>query len=664
MWHMGAAGDKLAFQGYAHAASQEHVLRVGLGIWTHYAVVSRMGYNAESNAFTSVPDLYVNGLQVTTGIEQVVGNLIWNTGNNIFFGNNVKNGTRPFMGDFDDFRFYDGPLSAQEVRDIYQGAPQVSAGADFTVASEQAALRGAASESEATPISIGLSAQTFWTLVSAPAGGEGARFETPEAESTRVTLPVEGEYVFRLTASNSAYSASDEVTVTRLAPPGSNQPPTVSLAAAAAVNLPAPLDLSAAVADPDSAPGTLRVAWSKASGPGGVYFDDASANATRATFLTAGVYVLRCTADDGLDSASADITVTASGTEDPFNVTNGLARHYPVNRAPLNKEVISGSTLMTVSKYVDGVLGYGLRSPGAKDYSDTSLALPEDGIINQPPTNITHLAFSFWMFHDTADTNVSADASLFNVNLTLGIYYRCQNASPGFRLFQQGPGGAYTLHTFPSPANPPQDCWTHVYACFDRAAGDELELYIDGAKQTRDSYIGKSSARVRGEGMQIGGMTETTGGPQGPITNSVSGGFYSRVFPGIIDEVRVYNRKLSEAEIACLATRPAWFNRGPLPEIAGAGELSGHVGQTLPLQAAAYDDGLPEGSTLACRWRVTEGDESGIAFGDVYAPSTSVTLLTAGTYAVQMEASDGERVAYSEVVTITVNPGGTVILLQ
>lgn len=164
--------------------------------------------------------------------------------------------------------------------------------------------------------------------------------------------------------------------------------------------------------------------------------------------------------------------------------------------------------------------------------------------------------------------------------------------------------------------------------------------------------------------MQIGGMTVTTGGPQGPITNSVSGGFYSRVFPGIIDEVRVYNRKLSEAEIACLATRPAWFNRGPLPEIAGAGELSGHVGQTLPLQAAAYDDGLPEGSTLACRWRVTEGDESGIAFGDVSAPSTSVTLLTAGTYAVQMEASDGERVAYSEVVTITVNPGGTLILLQ
>lgn len=663
MWHMGSTGDKLTFNGYGHPVSQQQTLRVGGDIWAHYAVVNRMGYNADSNDFTSVPDFYVNGQKITTGIEQVTGKLIWDPNNKINFGNNAKNGTRAFMGDFDDFRFYDGPLSAQEVRDICQGAPEVSAGADFTVASEQATLRGAASESNANPISPGLSAQTFWTLISAPAGGEGARFETPESESTRVTLPVTGEYVFRLTASNSAYSASDEVTVTRVAAPGSNQPPTVSLAATASVTLPAPLDLSATVADPDAAPGTLRVTWSKVSGPNGVYFDDASTHATRATFLTAGEHVLRCTADDGLDSASADIAVTVSGSGDPFNVTNGLVRYYPVNSAPVNKEAVGGSTAMIVPKYVEGVFGYGLRSPGANDYSDTKLRLPEDGPVNSAPTNITHLAFSFWMFHDTADTNVSADAALVHVGYTLGVYYRCQNVSPGFLFFQQGAGGAAMWYNFPRPANPPQDRWMHVYACFDRAAGDELDLYIDGDRQTKDSSGGKNAARVRTEPLQIGGMTVTTGGPQGPLTNSVSGGFYSRVFPGVMDEVRVYNRKLSDAEIACLAARPAWLNRAPLPETV-ARTLSGHVGQTLPLQAAAYDDGLPDGSTLTCRWRFVDGDESGLAIADTAEPSTAVTLLKAGTYSVQLEASDGDRAAYSEVVAITVNPGGTVILLQ
>jgi hypothetical protein len=72
------------------------------------------------------------------------------------------------------------------------------------------------------------------------------------------------------------------------------------------------LALAATVNDdglPDP-PGALSLVWSKADGPGAVTFGDASAANTTATFATAGSYVLRLTADDGDQSANAELAVT------------------------------------------------------------------------------------------------------------------------------------------------------------------------------------------------------------------------------------------------------------------------------------------------------------------------------------------------------------------
>ena len=218
-------------------------------------------------------------------------------------------------------------------------------------------------------------------------------------------------------------------------------------------------------------------------------------------------------------------------------------------------------------------------------------------------------------------------------------------------------------YAFPSPSLSPKDRWMHVYASFARATGDELELYIDGVKQTKSASSGKNAGRVVGSTVRLGGMATTVGGPQGPVTNTVSGGYYSRVFPGVLDEMRIYNRKLAEAEIAALAADPVRVNRGPLTEPVAA-VLIGNQGASKPLEAVVYDDGLPTGTSLASRWRIVSGNAAGIHIADETSLSTTISLLRVGTYGLQLETTDGERVSYSEVVQVIVKPCGTAVLLK
>jgi len=68
------------------------------------------------------------------------------------------------------------------------------------------------------------------------------------------------------------------------------------------------LELEGDVDDPDSKP---TIAWSQVGGPSGAIFDDPSAPDSRVEFPGAGIYVLRLTADDGVNaSVSDEVTIT------------------------------------------------------------------------------------------------------------------------------------------------------------------------------------------------------------------------------------------------------------------------------------------------------------------------------------------------------------------
>ena len=195
--------------------------------------------------------------------------------------------------------------------------PVVNAGPDQAITlPATASLTGTASDDglPRPPAAV----TTTWSKVSGPGT---VTFGNASALSTTATFSLAGSYTLRLTATDSALSASDDIVIT-VNPV--NLPPVVNAGPDQAITLPATASLTGTASDDGqpSPPAALTTTWSKVSGPGTVTFGDASALSTTATFSLAGGYTLRLTANDGALSASDDIVVTVNPAP-------------PVNQAPV-----------------------------------------------------------------------------------------------------------------------------------------------------------------------------------------------------------------------------------------------------------------------------------------------------------------------------------------
>lgn len=195
--------------------------------------------------------------------------------------------------------------------------PAVSAGADFpAVAFQTATLNGSVLD-DGLP---GGPLLASWHRVSGPAN---VYFANAAGAQTTAKFYLPGEYVLRLTGSDGVYSASDEVTVTVVAP--TNEAPFVVAGPDAVVVRPAPALLEAALFDDALPLGYAKTfQWSVDSGPGPVTFSPAAGTilnefiTASATFSSTGVYVLRITASDSLLTDSDTLTVTVlPGTNSP-----------------------------------------------------------------------------------------------------------------------------------------------------------------------------------------------------------------------------------------------------------------------------------------------------------------------------------------------------------
>ena len=658
-----------------------------IDVWSHLAMVTR--YVTEgANAGKGIVDFYVNGEPVYSYSTHDVFDLVPVAADRQFWFGNSSSGydaNRYFCGELDDFRIYDGALSSNEVKRIYRGLAAISAGQDFTVTGASAVLAGTVGNQAEGGLRKGFAGATAWSLVSAPEGGNGTSVLQPEATVTAVTLPVAGEYVFRLTITDLGAATSDDVTVTRAAEDAANAAPTVSLAATAAVTLPAPLPLAATVSDDDRpAPAALRTRWTKKSGPGGVWFEPADAASTKAYFSDGGTYVLTCRADDGQAQTTSDVTVTVADAADGAALTNGLTRCWSLegHALPFGTDAVTGTPLNTAPDYVTrvyvpGRLGNGIRCTGAHlSYFDTGLVLAETKDPNMTknwwPLE-RYQTISAWIKIDASDTNEVLGANILMMPMTLGIRYDEKGTSSqagGFCIHQQGSttvdGGSigWAQYFYPAPAVNPADRWMHICAVVDRRNGTDMEMWYDGVKQTRLNS-GSCPGRMSGNPILLGGHSKADGNDyNGSWTNSVSGGFYSRTFPGVIDEVRIWTRKLSEGEIRYLAANPVIApNRAPavdVPEVPSRAVEK----RVTAVTAVAFDDALPSGGTLTYAWRVLSDNAADAAFGDATARETTFIARVVGTYLVQLAVSDGERTAYSRPCTVNVTAAGTVFSLR
>ena len=155
------------------------------------------------------------------------------------------------------------------------------------------------------PVALALT----WSKISGPGT---VTFSAPSALMTNASFSIAGVYVVRLTASDGALAASDDVTV--VVNPSPNLAPTVNAGPDQAITLPATVILFGTAIDDGqpNPPSIVTTTWSVVSGPGPVTFTNAAALSTSASFPTAGVYTLRLTASDGLLSSADDVVITVA----------------------------------------------------------------------------------------------------------------------------------------------------------------------------------------------------------------------------------------------------------------------------------------------------------------------------------------------------------------
>lgn len=195
-----------------------------------------------------------------------------------------------------------GPVLSQQ-----NVAPTVSAGPDTSVTQPSSAILHGTVTDDGLPNPPGFTTAS-WSMVSGPGS---VTFGDASASDTTASFSAPGTYLLRLTATDSALTAADDVTVVVSPQSPTNTPPSVFAGNDQTVTLPGSASLSGMVSDDGlpNPPAATTVAWSMVSGPGTVTFADPASTSTLASFSVDGTYVLRLTATDSDLTASDDISV-------------------------------------------------------------------------------------------------------------------------------------------------------------------------------------------------------------------------------------------------------------------------------------------------------------------------------------------------------------------
>ncbi|MGC4081090.1 MAG: PKD domain-containing protein [Vicinamibacterales bacterium] len=208
--------------------------------------------------------------------------------------------------------------------------PVVTTGAALTITlPASASLEGTVTD-DGEPQGATVTSQ--WTQESGPGTTTFADATSP---STTATFSKAGDYVLRLTASDTAASSSATLEVDALAPVITNLAPAVDAGPDVQIAFGASAHLQGTATDDGKPTPQLTTTWQTLTGPGTVTFVSASSPTTDATFSAPGVYVLTLSATDSLLTATDDMVVTVAppaGPSDPSPPT--LTLDVPTGALP------------------------------------------------------------------------------------------------------------------------------------------------------------------------------------------------------------------------------------------------------------------------------------------------------------------------------------------
>ena len=223
-------------------------------------------------------------------------------------------------------------------------APAVNAGPDQMITSPAIATLSGTAVDDGLP--AGSSLTRMWSKVSGPGT---VTFGNASALTTSATFSATGTYTLRLTVSDGSLSGSDDMVVV-VSPAPTNKAPTVNAGSDKSIVFPAGTTLTGWAID-DGLPNgsSVKVSWSKVSGPGSVVFVNANSLNASATFTAVGTYTLRLTGTDSLLTGTDDVVITVT---EPVNLA-------PVVNAGPDQIVTYPTAVMMAGSASDDGLPYG-----------------------------------------------------------------------------------------------------------------------------------------------------------------------------------------------------------------------------------------------------------------------------------------------------------------
>ncbi len=386
----------------------------------------------------------------------------------------------------------------------------------------------------------------------------------------------------------------------------------------------------------------LTIAWSKLEGPGTVNFADATAAATTATFSAPGTYVLQLDARDALHAATPDTMVVRVGVTASVEPDATLAAWWPANGDI--HEIVHGNHdvefLPRGPGFATGEVGEGFAFNGSDEFGRVPASSELD--IGASPAGLT---VEMWV--KPTENRYGYLLHWGTTGSTEGVALAQWDGGPNLlgRLWDTNGGG----HDFLAGGIFTPNTWVHVAMTYDRVTGIG-RLYKNGvlALEQNMGIFQPQTSKTLFFGQHRDGHTR---------------------FKGVIDEVSIYTKPLSLADIqaiynAGLSGKSALDDNLPPVVNAGPDVTEPNATATISLNGTVIDDGKPVGHALAIAWNKLEGPGT-VSFDDATAAATTATFSAPGTYVLRLSAADGLNQGVPDTmvvrvgVTTSVEPDGT-----
>ena len=370
----------------------------------------------------------------------------------------------------------------------------------------------------------------------------------------------------------------------------------------------------------------MTTVWSQTGGPGTVTFGNSNALTTTANFSADGTYGITFTASNGATS-SVGLTVVVNSIG---AVTNGLLGWWKMDET-------GGTTAFDSSgNGANATVHGGTFTTG---YLSNALHLT-GGTNNASFTSM-----------DTAQTTVAAwvradsngGSSFPRILVAPGYYLNfrfdgsANNNALDFATTTTANGSTVDGEWLAPPNSISTGTWYHVAVSYDKSSTVNVPaLYVNGVKMSLTTLTSPSVAPPSYAGTTfIGNRLDLTRG-----------------WDGLIDDLRIYNRLLSDAEVQSLANVP--------PNLAPT--VNAGTNQTIlwpadaNLNGTVTDDGNPNPpGTVTVTWSEVSGPGT-VTFANSNSVTTTANFSIAGNYHLQLAANDGQVTTISSVMVTAITP--------